>query len=614
MAIVIPEGEETPGDRPPREVERDLFAERRARREFADPLLVRRAQVAEATVSTLEAHLASLERRLQESVEARDALSDALAARELEVRRVKQREHAEQQLRVEAEDQRGRVLRQTRTQMDEMRRELAATERQARELGGELERVRRELSEVQQAMALSDPLRDWSNGLQERLEQLERRTREASQALASERAARLRAERELERLRERDERLVRIVHELVCATGELRAEFRDELSALREELQRELAAEEEAQLRGLTGLGEQIDALRGQLPGAVLALRAQLQARDTQTLTSSSLTSSAESEAARRKAMTDALAQAVERLRARVAAVGSEDDDLDLAESETPQDVEEEEEGVPLPWPRLEVPARRPSWLTPAIRRMEQHYGGAQTGELIIALLAAQRLRVTWPVRYELRIAELGAFLVELDAERLQLSALNADSKGEKVDFSLEGRAADLAPLAGGGAPRRLSSMKIKVRGRRRAAKKLLKVLREPFALADLAQVGACPPPGLLLAVVGEGIDEQWLAGQNFTVAYRTHVQAAADGARQEIHVEVAEGGPVRVSVARESSQAPRTLASATVSIEERSLLHSLAGLQPPEGRPASVLGSLDTVELLRGWAAQAQGLSEPEL
>src|SRR5271167_200807 len=104
-----------------RGTEGDLLAERRARRaiESGDAGLIRRAEAAEATVRTLEAHVSSLQqrlgeaeveaRRISELVEAEQAGGAPLAAErrppgEQELRRAKQREYAEQQLRVEAED------------------------------------------------------------------------------------------------------------------------------------------------------------------------------------------------------------------------------------------------------------------------------------------------------------------------------------------------------------------------------------------------------------------------------------------------------------------------------------------------------------------------------
>ncbi|MGO9488916.1 MAG: hypothetical protein ACLQBB_07795, partial [Solirubrobacteraceae bacterium] len=105
------EESETPGqggESRGRPGEADLLAERRARRatETGEAALQRRAEAAEATVQTLERHVTSLQQRLREAEEERRRMAEVLAAerahgveRESELRRVKQREYAEQQLR-----------------------------------------------------------------------------------------------------------------------------------------------------------------------------------------------------------------------------------------------------------------------------------------------------------------------------------------------------------------------------------------------------------------------------------------------------------------------------------------------------------------------------------
>jgi hypothetical protein len=104
-------------------VERDVLAERRARRAWlSSPALARRAEAAEATVHTLEAHLGDLRRRQLETERERELACARLAERELELRRVKQREYAEQQLRVEAEEYAVRLRRGHRSELDRMRR------------------------------------------------------------------------------------------------------------------------------------------------------------------------------------------------------------------------------------------------------------------------------------------------------------------------------------------------------------------------------------------------------------------------------------------------------------------------------------------------------------
>src|ERR1700722_6152473 len=167
----MPEGSEKPGE-PPRASERDLLAERRARRAVdwdpahpaqpahpsanpggalpgqSDPTdaLTRRAEAAEATVQTLETHLSSLREQVREAAAERAVFAERLVAekasvaeREHELRRVKQREYAEQQLRVETEDRRARSERDSRAEIDRLTRRLGASEHHARALSQRLE-------------------------------------------------------------------------------------------------------------------------------------------------------------------------------------------------------------------------------------------------------------------------------------------------------------------------------------------------------------------------------------------------------------------------------------------------------------------------------------------
>jgi hypothetical protein len=120
---VIPEEDEAPREPPPRQGEFDVLAERRARRAWlGSPALARRAEAAEATVHTLETHLADLRRRQAEAEHELEMAAAQLLERERELRRVKQREHAEQQLRVEAEEAAVRLRRGHRGELDRLQR------------------------------------------------------------------------------------------------------------------------------------------------------------------------------------------------------------------------------------------------------------------------------------------------------------------------------------------------------------------------------------------------------------------------------------------------------------------------------------------------------------
>ncbi len=229
---MIAEGNETPGGEPAgggeargRRSEGDLLAERRARRaaESGEHALTLRAEAAEATVRTLETHVASLQQRLgdaeQEGRRIAEQLDPQSAARdddrpggerqapregflERELQRASQREYAEQRLRVEAEDRIVEVQREARAESELLRRRLSASERDASALSARLEAVERELAEAEQAAATerAGMLRD-ERALRACVRELEGAATHAAVALEVERAARRRAERLLEVLR-----------------------------------------------------------------------------------------------------------------------------------------------------------------------------------------------------------------------------------------------------------------------------------------------------------------------------------------------------------------------------------------------------------------------------
>ncbi len=279
------EGSETPGE-PPRPTDRDLLAERRARRAVdLDPthptdVLTRRAEAAEATVQTLETHLSSLQQRVREAAEERaifaERLTDeqaAMAEREHELRRVKQREYAEQQLRVEAEDRRTRAERDSRAEIDRLTRRLGASEHHARELAERLESAQRELDEAEQAAvselaelrsaaALADLRSSGERGLQLRLAELERRALEIDREIDFERAAREHAERQLTEMRAGYRRMEQLVAELKDMMAELRA-----ATARETDPERPVARAHDAH-------GEQREELADALAAAVERLRA----------------------------------------------------------------------------------------------------------------------------------------------------------------------------------------------------------------------------------------------------------------------------------------------------------------------------------------------------
>lgn len=233
--MMMAEGKETPDGEAPRRTEGDLLAERRARRAMnSDPAhpdaLIRRAEAAEATVQTLETHLASLQQRLEEAEEETRRMSELLqgarvagAEHEHELRRAKQREYAEQRLRVEAEDRCSELDRESRAAIDRLSRRVSASERDARKLASRLQSVQRELAEAEQAVAAERAVvRGAERELKERLTELEQRTVEIHRGLEAERAARERAERQLEHMRLGHHKMEDLVRELNGGVSRLR--------------------------------------------------------------------------------------------------------------------------------------------------------------------------------------------------------------------------------------------------------------------------------------------------------------------------------------------------------------------------------------------------------
>jgi len=233
---VIAEGNETPGgdsgsaaEGRGRRSEGDLLAERRARRaaESGEHALTLRAEAAEATVRTLETHLSSLQQRLREAEEERQRLSERIEharearagerpevgwrppmssgaeALERELQRVSQREYAEQRLRMEAEERCGELEREARAEIERLGHRLDAGERDALALRVRLETAQRDLAEAEQAAAAErSSALGVERGLRTRLSELEQQTRELEAGLAAERAGRERAERLLEAMQQ----------------------------------------------------------------------------------------------------------------------------------------------------------------------------------------------------------------------------------------------------------------------------------------------------------------------------------------------------------------------------------------------------------------------------
>jgi hypothetical protein len=436
-------------------------SERRLRRvEPGDPALIRRAEEAETTVRTLEGHVAELRRGLREAEAEQRRTAEQLAQREHDVRRVKQREYAEQQLRVEAEEQRERLEREQRGELDRLQRRLAAGERHARELSDRLEIVRRELSEAEQAAATGRAAaRRAELELAERDAELTRRELELEQQLAG-----------VQRSHARMETIVRDLKALVV---QLRS------------------AKTPAAVAPLS-LPVREEPNREEMASALAAAVARLRAR---------------------------VAPVVEPGEQEQPQIEQQTEPAPLAIPE----MEPEAESAATPYtPRvLALTTQRHAWLAPAIKRVAERRDAKLAGELVCELLPAQRVKRA--LDYTLRIDGLGEVQARIEAERATVRRPSAGggqaaTARDRGDFLLEGSALAFAELAAGGAGRRLAN--VKVHGSRRKLRRLLAARRAPLALSDLLAAEVSVWPGLLLLALAEAIDPLWTKGHSFVLAF----------------------------------------------------------------------------------------------
>jgi len=251
----------------------------------------------------------------------------------------------------------------------------------------------------------------------------------------------------------------------------------------------------------------------------------------------------------------------------------------------------------PLPT-RFVRPSERPltGWLATAIATLAGQ-DDAVAAELLLELLPAQAGLVRDPVTYGLTIEGFGAYRVTVDRDRTTVER-QAEGAGPGADVNVIGTPGTLAPLVAGGARRRMPGVRIE--GRKRRLRKLIRARRTPLDFARIADHGVRPAPELALAVLAAAVQPTWTAGHRFSVVY------SLAGA-ESLEVEVRDGRELLVQPAtRLRDEAP----AATISLREDALFPLLGRLHlPPGAERVLVAGDRHAVALLHGWFDRAQGL-----
>ncbi|MFL5845045.1 MAG: hypothetical protein ACJ762_10155 [Solirubrobacteraceae bacterium] len=569
-----------------------------------------------AQVATFEQHVAGLrEQVVVAAAELRDALDGERAARQ-----AAERELAEERARSGSE----------RSAASDALAQLS------------IERARRQELEIQVAEALSavrsvqadDEAREARDAAVQRL---------VGEVLGT--AASLRAAFEEESRKLEGELTAKVVEERARMADELEAmesragDLQTQMSGAGEELEAELAAErqarwlaeaEVARLRQQAGTGGSSLADKARMEHELTTLRAELD----RTRRTADEHAAASGEA---RAIIADLTSASERLRAETPPVVDEEplEATDRAEvriphpepistpeptpaepeptiadatpsppvvepapeaAQDPAPAETVPDATPLT-PRLISAAERPTapWLAPAIERLAAK-DPAAAAKLVVGLLPVQRLMVSNDATYDLTVTELGTFRVLLHAGATTVEPRAEPGPRKEIDFHLEGPASALAELAAGGARRRPKGTHFE--GSRRKLKRLLKDLRDPIHLPDVARSGAVIEPGLVLSALAAGMDPAWADGHTFTVAW--DVTGSRGGTWT---VRIGEGDPAV------EPGLPEGGPTAAVHVSQAAFLPLLAGFAPSPGEQATVTGNTHAVALLRQWFDHAQGL-----
>lgn len=230
-------------------------------------------------------------------------------------------------------------------------------------------------------------------------------------------------------------------------------------------------------------------------------------------------------------------------------------------------------------------------WLAPAIAVLARR-DPRVAASVIEAMIPVQAARLQKDLTYDMAIAGHPELRVELRQDGTALVApRDAEDAADSASFRLVGSPGALSVYVGGGAARRRVPGVV-ITGRKRRAKSLTRVMREPLVMPELALLAGRLPSLTLLTLLVANIDAAETRGAHFTLAFAEGDNAPA------VHVVVASGLPV---VAR--AGAPVHIA-ATVRTAPGALAAFLGG-----HGSARVNGDINAVGRFLAWADAAQGL-----
>lgn len=231
------------------------------------------------------------------------------------------------------------------------------------------------------------------------------------------------------------------------------------------------------------------------------------------------------------------------------------------------------------------------AWLGPALVAAAAT-DPALAARVLPAVLATHAQRSRRDLAYDVTVGEGETWHVRLKAGTATVDRRDAGTGGD-VDFAVRGPLASIVAFAAGGTGRRPGDLH--VGGRRRRLRRLVKDLRTPVGIAEIAAAGVPVQGGDLLRLLAAAVDPAAVTGPAFAVDY-----ALADGSTLHVAVD----GAVRVDDGPASGGAV-----ARVDLDGRTLPALLGGAVPPPGERVALHGDGDAAERLHRLFHEAQGL-----
>jgi ribonucleoside-diphosphate reductase beta chain len=230
----------------------------------------------------------------------------------------------------------------------------------------------------------------------------------------------------------------------------------------------------------------------------------------------------------------------------------------------------------------------------------------------VLMTMPAAALRLSKPLTYDVTVDGLGTHRVELADGRGRIDPItDAQAADGAAAFRMSLDPETLVHMAsGGGSPLRLAlSGRLRIRGKRRRARRLKAVAKGPEpTLAEVAQAGGRIDPDVVYRMLPYLVDPTWTRGHRFCVAYEVGGEGGGTW-----FVQARDGEPLAVS-----ADAPAGGADVRAQIGGEEYQRIVSGDMTPatalQQQAITAEGALHPLTLMGRWIDRSQGNDDREL